>query len=655
MRVDEVIALGDDGRDDFVWVQNEIGRRNQLDPGDPDYLDPDEVSPNPTDAWIEPLPWEPDPDLLAQGILVYQMADRFALDPRCHLYEDPELAAYFSPLDPVCTDDVGTPLPGEVYNDPTDATNPLNVFRSGSGESCIAGLGEGVFDGGCTELEKVLSNLERLTIAMDIIGHDRVPDPFESLEEFLKMTDDDPNNDASADPLSGPDGIFAANYASGLGNLADPNRFEVDAEFGDEVDIQAIRLLDPFAETIDLQDPNRRKAFMASNGVAEECEEGAVCFAILGIDEERVRIGGFENPKTPEEISLAAVLPAAMPIQGNAVDPATGGRAWYVDPNSGQELIGLDDPRIPSHVNFIKLYYQDPVLAMRLLDRNDPGDDPNGTFVMTDDYFRLEIDGEMYWVQLAASVAPETFCGPEEGSPSRSCQDLDRDDQCDWDQDQDRVYDGIDDYTRGPGADDALYCGSGLWGDILQNARQLELARPSDQAAFWQMFPQGIHPRSPVFCKTSAKLLGLTGESSPGRRDFIWHGGRRADDTDADGWPNHLDNCEYAQNPTQEDTGGIANDPPDGIGTACQCGDVTGDGKVNSADATMIIRKALGVTAPHFNLPCNCDVTGEGTCDSADAMAIVREALDLSAPAFGNSCGNYTGSCECDAAGNCLP
>jgi hypothetical protein len=127
-------------------------------------------------------------------------------------------------------------------------------------------------------------------------------------------------------------------------------------------------------------------------------------------------------------------------------------------------------------------------------------------------------------------------------------------------------------------------------------------------------------------------------------------------DSDGDDVPDASDNCPYAYNPGQEDSGGIATDPPDGIGDACQCGDVTGDGKVNSADATMITRKALGLSAPAFNVPCNCDVTDVSgdTCNSADATIITRKALGLSAP-FGNHCGNYTGECTCDANGNCPP
>jgi hypothetical protein len=127
-------------------------------------------------------------------------------------------------------------------------------------------------------------------------------------------------------------------------------------------------------------------------------------------------------------------------------------------------------------------------------------------------------------------------------------------------------------------------------------------------------------------------------------------------DVDSDGIPNSLDNCPYAWNPGQEDTGGFHTATPDGIGNACQCGDVTGDGKVNSVDATMITRKALGLSAPAFNVPCNCDGTGDGKCNSADADTLIRGGFFPPwPPLFSNSCGNYTGSCECDESGNCLP
>jgi hypothetical protein len=641
MSPDEVIGLGTDGRNEFVRLQNEIARRNRLDPNDPEYLDPAAVSPTATDAWVEPLPWLPDPNLLAQGILVYQMANRFELDPRCHRYEDPELAGHYRPRDPACVDAFGNRIAEEVFNDPTDATNPLNVFRTDSegrvvGEICVVGLGGGVFDAGCTELEKVVANLERLTIALEIVGPDRSPDPPESMQELMNVLSgndlqlDGYSSPTSGDPISGRDGIFTANYASGLGNLVTPHRFAVDSELGDEVDVQAIRLLDPFAETIDLRTPEAKEAFMASNAMAEECEEGAVCYAVLGIDEQRVDLGGFENPETPGTVPLAVVLPAAMPIQGNAVDPTTGGRVWIDDPNTGETRPGLDDPSIPSHINFLKLYYQDPVLAMRLLDRTDLGDDPDG--FLTIGYFKVAIDGEMYWIRLNPSISPETFYGAEDGNQT-GCQDLDRDGQCDWDEDHDHVYDGIDDDSRGPATDDNLFCGTGFPGDVPQEAIQLELFSPAEQRLLQEMFPSGLPPRSPAFCQASAFLLAMTGASSPDRRDFLWHGGHGLDDTDADGWPDDLDNCADLPNPCQEDTGGLASTTPDGIGTMCQCGDVDGNGTANSGDSTLIKRAAAGLppfpSSEELPIPGNCDVDGNGACDADDGTIITRNALGL--------------------------
>ena len=117
----------------------------------------------------------------------------------------------------------------------------------------------------------------------------------------------------------------------------------------------------------------------------------------------------------------------------------------------------------------------------------------------------------------------------------------------------------------------------------------------------------------------------------------------RGDDSDGDGICGDEDNCPFVANPQQEDSGGVGSQGPDGIGDACQCGDVTGDGIGNSFDATMIKRQALGLSAPLFNVPDNCDVTGDGNCNSFDATMITRKALGLSAPVFGNHCPNFTG------------
>ena len=118
-------------------------------------------------------------------------------------------------------------------------------------------------------------------------------------------------------------------------------------------------------------------------------------------------------------------------------------------------------------------------------------------------------------------------------------------------------------------------------------------------------------------------------------------------DVDNDSICGDDDNCPFVANGLQEDCctpGSTSTSNPDGIGDACQCGDVTGDGQANSFDATMIKRQALSLSAPLFNVPDNCDVTGDGNCNSFDATMVTRKALGLSAPLFGNNCPNFTGS-----------
>jgi hypothetical protein len=102
-----------------------------------------------------------------------------------------------------------------------------------------------------------------------------------------------------------------------------------------------------------------------------------------------------------------------------------------------------------------------------------------------------------------------------------------------------------------------------------------------------------------------------------------------------DGAPSHMpcsrgealgcdDNCPYAANPTQEDAGGIGEAFPDGIGDACQCGDVSGDGVVTVADASLILSSFHnpGVAQiPRLDL---CDVGAGPGCGPVDASFIQR-------------------------------
>ena len=73
----------------------------------------------------------------------------------------------------------------------------------------------------------------------------------------------------------------------------------------------------------------------------------------------------------------------------------------------------------------------------------------------------------------------------------------------------------------------------------------------------------------------------------------------------------------------------------DGIGDACQCGDISGDGKITNTDSVLIKRHLLG-------LPSNfqadfCDVNGDAQCSNTDAVLIQRALLGLP-PGISQSC-----------------
>jgi hypothetical protein len=115
-------------------------------------------------------------------------------------------------------------------------------------------------------------------------------------------------------------------------------------------------------------------------------------------------------------------------------------------------------------------------------------------------------------------------------------------------------------------------------------------------------------------------------------------------DVDGDGVNDLADNCPFVDNPDQLDSGGINTTVPDGIGDACQCGDVTGNGIVNGQDGNVIKRHGLRIEPNDtFVVPGNCDVTGNGLCNGQDANATQREALGLESPAFGQNCHNAIG------------
>ena len=78
---------------------------------------------------------------------------------------------------------------------------------------------------------------------------------------------------------------------------------------------------------------------------------------------------------------------------------------------------------------------------------------------------------------------------------------------------------------------------------------------------------------------------------------------------------------------------------PDGIGDACQCGDVSGNGVVTSADSTIILRSQLVPPTATMNRPQLCDVGGSAACTSADSVIVLRAQLNPPTATVQQQCG----------------
>lgn len=92
------------------------------------------------------------------------------------------------------------------------------------------------------------------------------------------------------------------------------------------------------------------------------------------------------------------------------------------------------------------------------------------------------------------------------------------------------------------------------------------------------------------------------------------------EDLDGDGVMNRLDNCVVVPNADQAD----ADD--DGLGDACECGDVSGDGRVDSTDARLIQRCVSGALSCE-DLPGICDVNNDDACTRTDAQRIQQAVV----------------------------
>src|SRR5262249_46455812 len=100
-----------------------------------------------------------------------------------------------------------------------------------------------------------------------------------------------------------------------------------------------------------------------------------------------------------------------------------------------------------------------------------------------------------------------------------------------------------------------------------------------------------------------------------------------------------LDVCPLPANPDQTDSGGGGTSaPPDGVGDACQCGDVSNDGHVDVADV-VALRDFLAQPSVPLPAPQKCNVgalAGVG-CDLLDTVLLRRGLAGLS-PGIGFGC-----------------
>ena len=83
------------------------------------------------------------------------------------------------------------------------------------------------------------------------------------------------------------------------------------------------------------------------------------------------------------------------------------------------------------------------------------------------------------------------------------------------------------------------------------------------------------------------------------------------------------DNCPGEPNAGQADSGGVAPGGPNGIGDACECGDVDDDGDVDAADRQRL-REKLSAQIADVDAPAKCGVVNDGACNVADASVTSR-------------------------------
>jgi hypothetical protein len=489
-----------------------------------------------------------------------------------------------------------------VFQDPRGANG---IWDGGTGDDVIDPLGEdctGIFtqglpDPGCTALEVLSANIERGLAATEVVGTGAVFDPPETVAEIQAFLDGDPNNDPTGDPFCGQDGIRFNNFdQDGNGRVEDV--------IGETADQKAVVVaqnnfwiaVDSFSDCL--------RATAVGGSVAA----GTECF--LDLEQTPIPPATDGNRATRQSRNR---LVAALPVGLRLTYRNTDGTLVSSSSNPDQQSAAFPFQRL-TRVEMQTLVNTDELTVAR------------------DQIFTAQ-DLVDLSTALGGATIPEMILLDGQSLLSRFFQpqggyDLDGNASPDMDEDNDRAFDFDDDGFPGPIATGNFFCGSGIPGDVLNVAAQHEL--DSEQRALLQTaFPSGFPPRSPVFCASTGFLLSLSGESSPGRRDFLWHG---AGDQDDDGVADGSDLCPTIADPDQADQDG------DGVGDLC-------DNCVEIANPRASLPLAAGTTTTGgqrdddvdgFGNVCDAKVTGSMIVGGPDVAEFVAS---IAKPRTRSTCG----------------
>lgn len=117
-------------------------------------------------------------------------------------------------------------------------------------------------------------------------------------------------------------------------------------------------------------------------------------------------------------------------------------------------------------------------------------------------------------------------------------------------------------------------------------------------------------------------------------------------DTDCDLAADEVDNCPDIANLDQADSGGLLVPVADGIGDACQCGDLSRNGVIEALDLDLL-RQALADPVDAALSPealATCGVYGSRACDIVAATVLARALGGYGAPGIAPVCTASRGS-----------